>query len=86
MSVTVALAVGVDPSLLMASDPVWKSGAYVVISAGSVEEAIRHFKAGDFDIVLHGQLIPAEKREKLTFFDSFIGLPCTRGIYLQKFG
>ena len=86
MSVTVALAVGVDPCLLMADNPVMKSAGYVLISAGSVEEAIRHFKAGDFDIVLHGQLIPAEQREKLTFFDSFIGLPCTRRIYLQKFG
>jgi len=86
MSVTVALAVGVDPCLLVANNPVWKSAGYVVISAGSVEEAIRHFKAGDLDMVLLGQFIPAEKREKLTFFDSFIGLPCTRGIYLQKFG
>ncbi|MGA3101839.1 MAG: hypothetical protein ABSD61_08260 [Terracidiphilus sp.] len=86
MSVTVALAVGVDPCLLTADNPVWKSAGYVVISTGSVEEAIRHFKAGDFDMVLQGQFIPAEKREKLTFFDSFIGLPCIRGIYLQKFG
>ena len=73
MSVTVVLAVGVDPWILMASDPAWKAAGYFVVSAGSVEEAIRHFRAGDFDVVLLGHFIPAEKRERLTFLIRSLG-------------
>jgi len=73
MSVTVVLAVGVDPWILMASDPAWKAAGYFVVSAGSVEEAIRHFRAGDFDMVLLGHFIPAEKRERLTFLIRSLG-------------
>jgi DNA-binding response OmpR family regulator len=73
MSSIVVLAVGVDPWLLVTNDPVWKSAGYIVISAGSVEEAIRQFKAGDFDMVLLGQFIPAEKGERLTFLIRSLG-------------
>jgi hypothetical protein len=73
MPITVVLAVGVDRWLLMKNDPVWTSAGYIVVSADSVEEAIGHFKAGDFDMVLLGQLIPAEKRERLTFLIRSLG-------------
>jgi DNA-binding NtrC family response regulator len=74
MSFTIVLAVGVDSWQLMTHDPIWKSAGYIVISVGSVEEAVRHFKAGDFDMVLLGYSIPAEKRERLTFLIRSLGL------------
>jgi DNA-binding response OmpR family regulator len=47
--------------------PLWKSAGYIFISAGSIRQAIDHFKAGDFDLVLLGHSIPAESRERLTY-------------------
>jgi hypothetical protein len=45
----------------------WKSAGYVVISTASIREAIVHFIDGDFDLVLLGNGIPPESRERLTF-------------------
>jgi DNA-binding NtrC family response regulator len=67
MSITVVLAVGLDSSLLSNQDSAWKSAGYIVISTWSIREAIEHFKAGDFDLVLLGQSIPVESRERLTY-------------------
>ena len=36
-------------------------------SAGSINEAINHFRAGDFDLVLLDQSISTESSERLTF-------------------
>jgi DNA-binding response OmpR family regulator len=63
----VVLAVGVDPSLLEDQSSAWKSAGYIVTSAWSVRDAFVYFRHGDFDLVLLGQSIPAESREKLTF-------------------
>jgi hypothetical protein len=54
MPLTVILAVGLDPSLPLAQNAVWKSAEYIVISVGTIKEAIDHFKAGDFDLVPFG--------------------------------
>lgn len=67
MPTIVVLAVCLDSSLPGIQDPIWKSAGYIFISAGSIRQAIDHFKAGDFDLVLLGQSIPAESRERLTF-------------------
>ena len=67
MPLTVVLAVGLDSSLLTNQTSVWQSAGYVVTSAGSIKEAINHFRNGDFDLVLLGRLIPADSRERLTF-------------------
>lgn len=67
MPVTVVLAVGIDSWLLSTHSSLWKSHGYVVISVNSVREAIDHFKAGDFDLVLLGNSITSENRERLTF-------------------
>jgi DNA-binding NtrC family response regulator len=67
MPITVVLAVGLDLSLLTAQNPVWKSAGFVVTPAASISEAIGHFRAGDFDLVLLGLSIPIEHRERLTF-------------------
>jgi DNA-binding NarL/FixJ family response regulator len=67
MPITVVLAVGLDSSLLRTQGSVWKSAGYIVSLAGSIREAIDRFRAGDFDLVLLGDSIPAENRERLTF-------------------
>jgi DNA-binding response OmpR family regulator len=67
MAVTVVLAVGLDPWMLMAQDSAWRSEGYIVISAHSIRDAIDHFKAGDFDLVLLGHSITAESKERLTY-------------------
>lgn len=66
MPVTVVLAVGLDPWLLSMKSSAWKSHGYVVISVATVREAIDHFRAGDFDLVLLGNAITSEKKEQLT--------------------
>lgn len=67
MSVTVVLAVGLDSWLLSAHSAAWRSAGYIVIPAVSIREAIEHFKAGDFDLVLLGDVIPTRDKERLTF-------------------
>jgi DNA-binding response OmpR family regulator len=67
MPLTVILAVGLDSSLLVTQSSVWQSAGYLVTSAGSIREAIAHFRNGDFDLVLLGRSIPADSRERLTF-------------------
>jgi DNA-binding NtrC family response regulator len=46
---------------------VWRAAGYIVVSATSIREAIDHFKAGDFDLVLLGDSISKENKERLTF-------------------
>jgi DNA-binding NtrC family response regulator len=67
MTSTVILAVGLDSSLLESQSSVWQSAGYIVTTAGSIREAIIHFRDGDFDLVLLGHSLPAASREKLTF-------------------
>jgi hypothetical protein len=67
MSLSVVLAVGMDPWLLAAQSSHWKSAGYVVVPASSTKEAIDDFKAGDFDLVMLGQSVSAEQRQLLTF-------------------
>jgi DNA-binding response OmpR family regulator len=67
MPLTVVLAVGLDSWLLATHSAVWRSAGYIVLSASNIREAIEHFKAGDFDLVLLGDSISAENKERLTF-------------------
>jgi DNA-binding NtrC family response regulator len=73
MSLTVVLAVGLDPSLLASQSPVWQSAGFIVTSTGSIREAIGHIRDGDFDLVLIGHSIPTDSRERLTFLIRAIG-------------
>ena len=50
MPLGVALAVGLDPSLLRTRSQVLQSAGYIVVSASSVKEAVDYFQAGDFDL------------------------------------
>ncbi len=67
MSMTVILAVGLDSWQLSTHSLVWRSAGYIVVSASTIREAIDHFKAGDFDLVLLGESISRENKERLTF-------------------
>jgi len=80
MSLTVVLAVGLDPSLLTNQSSVWQSAGYLVTFAGSIKGAISLFRDGDFDLVLLGNSITADSRERLAFliraFGSQIPVVC----------
>jgi DNA-binding response OmpR family regulator len=66
MAVTVVLGVELDPWMLMAQDSQWRSEGYIVIHAYSVRDAIDHFNAGDFDLVLLGCSMTMESKKRLT--------------------
>jgi DNA-binding NtrC family response regulator len=67
MSLKVVLAIGVDSSLLEIQSSAWKSSGYIITFAWSVKDAITHFRYGDFDLVLLGNSLPADSRERLIF-------------------
>lgn len=67
MPMTVVLAVGLEKSFLEHQIPNWQSADLSITIAGSIRDAIVHFKDGDFDLVLLGSSIPADSRERLTF-------------------
>ena len=66
MRVTVVLAVGMDSWQLAAERSMWNSAGYFFVPATSIRDAMNHFKAGDFDLVLLGHSLSAEDKEKLT--------------------
>src|ERR1700687_6309896 len=66
MSITVVLTVGWDPWLLAAQNSAWRAAGYIAVSAATISEAFRHFKAGDFDLVLLGKSVSREERKRLT--------------------
>jgi hypothetical protein len=65
MPLTVVLAVGLDSWLLATHTRDWRSAGYFVVSAGSIGEAISLFSDGDFDLVVLGDSISIDKRERL---------------------
>jgi hypothetical protein len=75
MHMTLVLAVGLDPWLLVTHTRVWRSAGYFVVSADSIGEAIDLFNDGDFDLVVLGPSISIENRETLT---SLIRASCSR--------
>jgi DNA-binding NtrC family response regulator len=67
MPLTLVLAVGLDSPLLASQSSILRSAGYFITSAGSVRDAINHFREGDFDVVLLGDAIPIDSKERLTF-------------------
>jgi DNA-binding NtrC family response regulator len=67
MSLTVVLAVGLDSRLLATQSTLRRNEGFVVMNAGSIQEAIEHFKAGDFDLVLLEDSISLDNKERLAF-------------------
>lgn len=66
MALTMVLSIGLDAGLLRARNLVLQSAGYNVVSAFSIKEAVDRFQAGDFDLVLLCQSIPANDRDGLT--------------------
>jgi hypothetical protein len=66
MRITVVLAVCMDSWQLAAERSMWNSAGYFFVPATSIRDAMNHFKAGDFDLVLLGHLLSAEDKERLT--------------------
>ncbi len=66
MSITVVLGVGLDSWSLSTHNVAWRSAGFIVVPAASIREAIDHFLAGDFDLVLLGHSISSESKERLT--------------------
>jgi DNA-binding NtrC family response regulator len=60
------LAIGLDAAFLELQNNALKAAGYFVSSAQSVDAAIDEFREGDFDLVLIGQSIELEGRERLT--------------------
>ena len=67
MSLTVLLAVGLDPSLLESQRSIWHSAGYYVAVADTIREGIARFHEGEFDVVLLSHSLPSESRERFTF-------------------
>jgi DNA-binding response OmpR family regulator len=67
MPLKVVLAVGVDSWMLAANTAVWRSAGFIVLSATTIREAFDHFRSGDFDLVLLGNALPVETKERLTY-------------------
>jgi len=67
MPLTVVLAVCLDSTIVTIRNSIWKSAGYSVTTVGSIREAIEQLKNADFDLVLLGNSILPENRERLTF-------------------
>jgi hypothetical protein len=67
LPLAVIFAVGVDSTLLETRRPLWESAGNCVTSAESIREAIVQFRDSVFDVLLLGDSIPIEDRERLTF-------------------
>jgi DNA-binding response OmpR family regulator len=62
----VVLAVGQDRLLLETRSQVLRSAGYSVVSTLSIDQALKQFRAGDFDIVILCHSISLHDRELLT--------------------
>jgi hypothetical protein len=67
MPLKVVLAVGVDSWMLATHIPEWRAAGFIVLQAFTMREAFEHFKIGDFDLVLLGNALSTENKERLTF-------------------
>jgi CheY-like chemotaxis protein len=63
---TTILVVGQDPALLETRGAILRTAGCVTIPALSIDEAIVHFVARDFDLVLLCHSMPAPNRYRLT--------------------
>jgi DNA-binding NtrC family response regulator len=65
MPITMVLAIGLDSTFLESQRQTLKASGYFVCSAQSPNAAIDEFREGDFDLVLIGQSVEAERKERL---------------------
>lgn len=66
MTQILTLHVGLDPVLLQTRSQVLTKGGYIVVSAFSVAEAAKKFRAHDFDLVILCHSISTNERRLLT--------------------
>lgn len=65
MSTTLALAVGLDSTLLLNKND-WRSAGFLLVSASEIGEAVELFRTGDFDLVLLGPGLTLTEKQRLT--------------------
>ncbi len=64
---TVILAVGLELQETSAVRQKWQRAGYFVTWTNSIREAIEWLRVGDFDLVLLGDALSEESRERLAF-------------------
>jgi DNA-binding response OmpR family regulator len=77
------MAVGVDSWMLAANAVEWRSAGFIVIPASTMQEAFDHFRNGDFDLVLLGNSLSSESKERLTYLIR-TSSPCTPVVSIAK--
>lgn len=87
MALTVVLSVGFDPELLATRNLVLQSAGYTVVAAYSIDEAIKSFHEGDFDLVLVCPSIPPKEKNSLSRWirasGSRVPVVCVSGRFRQ---
>jgi hypothetical protein len=73
MPTAVILAVGVDPWLSGSRGEFRQSTGYHMTPAESIRDAIDHIRYGDFDLVVMGDAIRLDDRERLAFLICALG-------------
>ena len=71
----VVLAVAVDSWLLAALNTEWKSAGLIVLPVTTTRKAFELFQTGSFDLVLLGNSLPVESKERLTYLIRSSGSP-----------
>ena len=83
MQIFIVLVVGLHPSLPDHQRHLGQGALYLFRFASSIQEAIRHFKDGDFDAVLLGPSMTFEAKDRLTSLirstGSHIPIACIAG-------
>jgi len=67
MKLKVVLAVGVDSWMLATHSAEWRAAGFIVLPVSTMSEAFEHFRVGDFDLVLLGNSMSTENKERLTY-------------------
>jgi DNA-binding response OmpR family regulator len=66
MALTLVLSAGLDAELFSTRNFILQAAGYYVVPAYSVNEAMKYFEGGDFDLILLCQSIPTKDRDWLT--------------------
>jgi CheY-like chemotaxis protein len=66
MSQTLVLSIGSQLAVLDTRELILRSAGYIVVSAISIEEAVRFFQDGDFDLIVLCHTLPTKECERLT--------------------
>jgi hypothetical protein len=84
MPLILILSVGRDLALLDTRDAMLRACGYIVESELSEKQAINHFRAGDFDLVLLCHSIASQDRDHPGLVDSGIRFTCPDSPHLAE--